>query len=160
MVGQFGTPEEIRCCLDEAGSQSAPPDPGFVNGLLGGLGKRKDVVPDLTAFCRKQSAQRDCALMELAWLLPEKDLPRVWAEWLADSDSVRRWEAMKALFCSPHVSARFTVLASFLESPNPIVEDAEPRFFRTVCGIQRFRPGRRGPPKAADSGSYASPRQR
>ncbi|MGD0090661.1 MAG: hypothetical protein ABSE73_12140 [Planctomycetota bacterium] len=120
MIGRRGTREQIRYFLDQDTTES-PPDAAFMKGLLDALDIRRAFLPELTSSCKKTSTSREHGLMILAERLPPKDLPGVWAEFLADSDPLRRQQAIK---CIPYISdmnARLAVLVACFESPDPSV---------------------------------------
>ncbi|MGD0091311.1 MAG: hypothetical protein ABSE73_15445 [Planctomycetota bacterium] len=119
LMGQHGTAERIRYFLDQAGT--SPPPSGFMDGLLRGLHRRPEFLPEVFGYCRKDLPNRESALYALTCLLPPQDLPGAWAEFLADSDPVRRQHAIKTIPNIRDVNARLASLAAGLESPDPAV---------------------------------------
>ncbi|MGD0091433.1 MAG: hypothetical protein ABSE73_16060 [Planctomycetota bacterium] len=120
LLWQRGTKERIGYFLDQAATQS-PPNPQFMSGLLRNLRDRPDCLPELTDFCGKDSPSRETALASLAQILPPKDLPRLWAEFLKDSDPLRRKQAIMAIQHIPNLNRRLAIVAACLESPDPAV---------------------------------------
>ena len=92
-----------------------------MHGLLYGLHDIPEILPELTSLCRKDPKNRQVALYALARALRPKDLPGFGAEFLADSDPVRRHQAMQAIPAIRDASARLAIIAAGLESPDPAV---------------------------------------
>ncbi|MGD0088326.1 MAG: hypothetical protein ABSE73_00205 [Planctomycetota bacterium] len=120
MMSKYGTAERIRHFLDQAATRLPPPF-DFMRGLLWGLRDRPEFLPELAGFCRKDSANRGVALCVLAWILPPKDVPGVWAEFLADSDPLRRQQAIGTVANIRDLNVRLAIFAACLESPDPSV---------------------------------------
>jgi hypothetical protein len=121
-IGRSGTTEEVRRYLNQAATQWPPPDFNFIQGLLHGLGHRPEFLPDLLTFSRKDTTHHGHALIILVRMLPQNDLPKYWAEWMADSSSQRRQEAIKVLRAIQSVQMQLTFLADALENPDPAVQ--------------------------------------
>ncbi|MGD0092116.1 MAG: hypothetical protein ABSE73_19555 [Planctomycetota bacterium] len=113
VMGLRGTAERIRYFLAQAATQS-PPHPDFMAGLLEFLVNRRELLPEVASFCRKDSPSREHALQVLAGMLPPKDLPGVWAEFLSDSDPLRREQAIKAVAFIGDANMQFASLVALL----------------------------------------------
>jgi len=119
MIGEHGSPEQIRHFLNAATTQTPPPF-NFVQGMLPMLGwKRPELLPDLVRFCKSDSSNRDEALRQLAYRVPPKDLPKLWAEFLADTDIIRRKQSVAAIAWMQDQNVRLQVLVAGLEGPDP-----------------------------------------
>ncbi|MGD0093694.1 MAG: hypothetical protein ABSE73_27605, partial [Planctomycetota bacterium] len=123
LMARFGTRERIRYFLAQAAIQS-PPASEFVESLLRYLPERPESLPELVSFCRKDSPYRGYALVVLTKMLPAMDVPGVWLEFLADSDPLRRQQALNVIPDISDANARLAILAAGFESPNPLVLQA------------------------------------
>ncbi|MCY3018065.1 MAG: HEAT repeat domain-containing protein, partial [Planctomycetota bacterium] len=116
VFGEHAGAERIRPFLDAAQTPSLD----FLGAMLRGLrgGNRTDFVPDLQRLCEADSPGRGVALQALANLLKPQDVERLWPAYLADTDPLRRKQAIEAIRYMRDVNARLSVVAAGLESPD------------------------------------------
>jgi len=117
LMARRGTLGRVRYYLDQDTTQSPQPS-GFMDGLFESLSGRSDCLPELVSSCRKGSPYRQAALNVLAQRLPPKDVPGVWAEFLADSDPLRRQQAVWAIAQIRDLWVRFEMIVAGFESPD------------------------------------------
>ncbi|MCY3020891.1 MAG: hypothetical protein NTW87_17885 [Planctomycetota bacterium] len=107
LLGQCGTPEQIRPVLDPA--RTPPVAASFLLGLWRAVerGKRKEFLPDLERFCQSAAPGncRQAALEAFVTLASEEDIERLWASFLADTNAKRKAESVRCLFNPTFIAA-------------------------------------------------------
>jgi hypothetical protein len=97
-LAEYGSTEEIRGFLNPARTPQPPTE--FLGPLMEGAldyGHRLALLPDLERFCRVDSPVRQVALDLLAQREPPEQLKRIWPSFLADTNPLRRAQAVAAL---------------------------------------------------------------
>ncbi|MGD0091062.1 MAG: hypothetical protein ABSE73_14180 [Planctomycetota bacterium] len=121
LMARRGTPERIRYFLDQYATHPSPSS-AFMDSLLCSLSNRPEFLPELASFCRKDFPNRMVALRAIAAMSPTaKDLPAIWAGFLADRDSSRRRSALDVIPYIRDANARLAILVAGFESPDPYV---------------------------------------
>ena len=119
MLGEHGSSEQIRSFLAPARTPGSPVP--FLRSLILSTffyRRRLELLPELGRFCRVGSPVRGEALEALAYSDPPEEAQRDWAEFLADSDTLRRADAIKALRVTPQVNVRLGIMLAALEKRN------------------------------------------